>query len=143
MNSGEQTLLPTSYLLLPTSTEGSVMSLYVLSSGLQEALAAGNPQRVLIEFYAKPDGTAYTDEEGLPKRVEFTNEDILMTEGIRLTSEFNSETDLTIGLCPSAQIRFSLLNDQSITSLPRWACSLPKGRTWYGRKSSKWTRTTR
>lgn len=86
--------------------------MYVLSSGLQEALAAGSPQRVLIVFYAKPDGTAYTDEEGLPKPVDFTNEDILMTEGLRLTSEFNSETDLTIGLCPSAQIRFSLLNDQ-------------------------------
>jgi len=79
--------------------------LYELSSGLQEALAAGNPQRVLLEFLFKPDGELY------PQRREFSNEDILMTEGIRLTSEFNSETDLTIGMCPSAQIRFSMLND--------------------------------
>ena len=87
------------------------MPLYVLSDTLQAALAAGSPQRALIEFFEKPDGTAYTDEHGVETVVSFSNEDILMTDGIRLTSEFNSETDMTIGLCPSAQIRFSMLND--------------------------------
>ena len=86
--------------------------MYVLSSTLQAAIDAGNPQRVLIDFFAKPDGEWYTNEQGVVERKSFSNEDILMTDGIRLTSEFNSETDLTIGLCPSAQIRFSMLNDQ-------------------------------
>lgn len=87
------------------------MSLYVLSPTLQAAINAGNPQRVLIDFFAKPDGEWYENDQGVVERRSFSNEDILMTEGIRLTSEFNSETDLTIGMCPSAQIRFSMLND--------------------------------
>lgn len=86
--------------------------MYVLSNTLQAAIDAGSPQRVLIDFFAKPDGEPYLDESGLPTLISFSNEDILMTDGIRLTSEFNSETDLTIGLCPSAQIRFSMLNDR-------------------------------
>lgn len=79
--------------------------MYQISETLQSALSAGNPQRVLIEFTHKPDGTAYS-----PVR-QFSNEDILITDGVKLTSEFNSETDLTIGLCPSAEIRFEMLND--------------------------------
>lgn len=85
--------------------------MYVLSQTLQAAINAGNPQRVLIDFFAKPDGEWYTNDQGVVERRSFSNEDILMTEGIRLTSEFNSETDLTIGMCPSSQIRFSMLND--------------------------------
>ena len=85
--------------------------MYVLSETLQAAIDADAPQRALIEFFEKPDGEDYKDEHGYSAPVVFSNEDILMTDGIRLTSEFNSETDLTIGLCPSAQIRFSMLND--------------------------------
>lgn len=76
-----------------------------LSTTLQAAIASGNRQRVLLEFIAKPDGTAYSPV------VQFSNEDILISDGLKLTEEFNSETDLTIGLCPSAEIRFAMLND--------------------------------
>ena len=79
--------------------------MYQLSQTLQTALSAGNRQRVLIEFTNKPDGTAYSPI------VQFSNEDILITNGVKLTAEFNSETDLTIGLCPSAEIQFDMLND--------------------------------
>ncbi len=77
------------------------------SATLQAAINAGNPQRVLFEFVKKPDGTAYSPA------VQFSNEDILISGGFRLTEEFNSETDLTIGLCPSAEIQFTMLNDNA------------------------------
>lgn len=80
--------------------------MYQFSQTMQTALAAQNPQRVLLEFTRKPNGTAYSPV------VQFSNEDILVTNGVKLTSEFNSETDLTIGLCPSAEIQFSMLNDK-------------------------------
>lgn len=80
--------------------------MYQLSQTLQTAISANAPQRVLLEFTKKPDGTAYVSP------VQFSNEDILVEEGLRLTHQFNSETDLTIGLCPSAEIQFSMLNDQ-------------------------------
>lgn len=70
--------------------------MYTFSQTLQTALAAGNPQRALIEF---EDDTV------------FTNEDIVMSAGIQLSTQFNSDTDLTIGGCPSAEIHFALLND--------------------------------
>lgn len=80
--------------------------MYTFSNTLQTALAAGNPQRVLLEFFKTPDGTAYDPV------VTFTNEDILIDGGVKLSFEFNSETDLTIGKCPSAQITFDMLNDR-------------------------------
>lgn len=80
--------------------------MYVLSSTLQTAISAGNPQRVLIEFITRPDGTAYDPV------VQMSNEHLMMKDGLRLNSEFNSEKDLTIGLCPSAEITFSLVNDE-------------------------------
>lgn len=72
-----------------------------LSTTLATAIAAGNPQRVLLEF------TDYN-----PVR-QFSNEDIFVSNGVQLSAEFNSETDLTIGLCPSAEIQFSMRNDES------------------------------
>lgn len=79
--------------------------MYQFSQTMQTALAAGNPQRVLLEFTHQPDGTAYSPV------VQFSNEDILVTDGVKVSSEFNSETDLTIGLCPSTEIQFTMLND--------------------------------
>ena len=70
--------------------------MYTFSQTLQTALAAHNPQRVLLDF-----GNGVT----------FTNEDIVMSAGVQLDSSFNSETDLTIGLCPSSEIKFAMLND--------------------------------
>lgn len=79
--------------------------MYQISQTLRTAIAAGNPQRVLIEFTNKPDGTAYSPS------VVFSNEDIVVSNGLQLTEEFNPETDLTIGSCPSAEIQFTMLND--------------------------------
>lgn len=79
--------------------------MYKISQTLRTAIAAGNPQRVLIEFTHKPDGTEYSPS------VVFSNEDIVISNGLRLTEEFNPETDLTIGSCPSAEIQFTMLND--------------------------------
>lgn len=70
--------------------------MYEFSETLQTALNANNPQRVLIEFASGE---------------QFTNEDVVMSTGVQVRSEFNSETDLTIGLCPSSEIQFAMLND--------------------------------
>lgn len=80
--------------------------MYQFSQTLATALASNAKQRVLLEFFKRPDGTAYDPV------VQFSNEDILLTSGLHLNTEFNSETDLTIGLCPSAEIQFSMLNDE-------------------------------
>lgn len=78
--------------------------MYTPSETLQTALDAGNPQRVLIEF---------TDDSTTPPTVKtFSNEDIVIADGLRTNRPFNGDEELTIGLCPSAEIRFSLLNDQ-------------------------------
>lgn len=81
--------------------------MYTFSQTLATALAANNPQRVLIEFYKKPDGTAYSPVK------QFSNEDILVSNGVKLTEEINPATDLTIGQCTSAEIQFDMLNDSS------------------------------
>ena len=70
-----------------------------LSTTLAAAIAAGTPQRVLLEF------TDYTPVK------QFSNEDIFVSDGLQLSAEFNSEKDLTVGKCPSAQIQFTMRND--------------------------------
>ena len=72
--------------------------MYTISTTLQNALTAGTPQRVLLEF---------TDASA-----DFSNEDISITTGLELNEMFCSETDITAGLCPSAEIRFDMLNDE-------------------------------
>jgi len=83
-------------------TEATVQT---LSTTLRNAINAGKPQRVLLEFFKKPDGSSYSSVK------QFGNEDIVISNGLRLDFDFNSETDLTIGLCPSAEIQFTMLND--------------------------------
>lgn len=73
--------------------------MYQLSQTLAAAIAAGNPQRVLIEF---------TDYDPV---VQFSNEDIVISNGLHLSEEFNTDTDLTIGQCTSAEISFAMWND--------------------------------
>jgi len=73
-----------------------------LSETMQAAREAGNPERILLEF-TDPDTSAVTT---------FSNEEIAVTAGVRLSTPFNLEDELTIGLCPSAEISFSLLNDE-------------------------------
>lgn len=71
--------------------------MYTVSQTLQAAIANGTPQRVLLEFTVA--------------NASFSNEDIVVSTGVELNEMFNSETDLTIGKCPSAEIRFDMLND--------------------------------
>lgn len=66
-----------------------------ISTALRNAINAGNPQRVLLVF---------GDDE-------FTNEDIMISKGLTLNEEFNTDENLTIGSCPSSVISFDLLND--------------------------------
>lgn len=73
--------------------------MYQLSQTLSAAIAAGNPQRVLIEFM---------DYDPV---VQFSNEDIVISNGLHMAAEFNAETDIAIGQCPSAEISFTLWND--------------------------------
>ena len=80
--------------------------MYQFSTTLSQALASNAKQRVLLEFFKRPNGAAYNPV------VQFSNEDILISDGIRLTTEFNSETDVAIGLCPSAELQFKMLNDE-------------------------------
>jgi len=66
-----------------------------LSTALRNAIDAGNPQRVLLVF---------GDDE-------FSNEDIVITNGVTLNEEFITEENITIGQCPSSVISFDMLND--------------------------------
>jgi len=66
-----------------------------VSTALRTAINAGNPQRILLVF----------------EDTEFTNEDIVITKGLTLDEEFNTEEDIAIGSCPSSVISFDLLND--------------------------------
>lgn len=66
-----------------------------ISTALQTAINAGNPQRVLLKFGNN----------------ELSNEDILISAGIELDENWNTDEDFAIGNCPSATLRFALLND--------------------------------
>lgn len=74
----------------------------VLSQTMQTAMAAGNPQRILLEF-TDPDTSEQTT---------MSNEEIAISQGVRWSAAFNGDEELTFGLCPSAEISFTLLNDQ-------------------------------
>jgi len=76
--------------------------MYTPSETLQTALDAGNPQRILLEFTDPDSG----DVEA------FSNEDIDISDGLRVNRTFNGDEELTVGLCPSAEVQFSLLNDE-------------------------------
>ena len=76
--------------------------MYTPSETLRAALAAGNPQRVLLEFTDPDTGETET----------FSNEDIDISDGLHTNRPFNGDEELTVGLCPSAEVRFTLLNDQ-------------------------------
>ena len=79
--------------------------MYSIPNTLQTALANGTPQRVLIEFTKKPNGTAYNPV------VQYSNEDILVDTGVELDETFQSEEDFAVGGTPSAEIRFTMVND--------------------------------
>ena len=76
--------------------------MYTPSETLQAALAADSSQRVLLEF-TDPDTSEVET---------FSNEHINISDGVRLNRPFNGDEELTVGLCPSAEISFSLLNDE-------------------------------
>ena len=66
------------------------------SNTFRTAVANGNKQRMVFQFTS---GTI------------ISNEDIDIESGVDFHETFCSETDLTIGLCPSSEISFVLLND--------------------------------
>ncbi len=70
--------------------------MYAVSTALRNAIDAGNPQRILLDF----GGTSV-----------FSNEEIAITDGVNFTEMFTTGDDLTIGCCPSTELSFSLLND--------------------------------
>ena len=72
--------------------------MYTLSSTLAAALEAKTPQRVLLKFVS--DNAA------------FSNEDILVSAGVDFDEIFSTGADPEIGACPSAEIRFNMLNDE-------------------------------
>jgi len=91
-----------------------------LSTTLTAAIAAGNPQRVLLEFL--------DDEGDVQTNGTFSNEEIVVNRGIHLTMPFNAEKELTLGMCPSVQITFALLNDvRQLTEFTFGEC-----RAWIG-----------
>lgn len=69
--------------------------MYQVSQTLRNAIDNGTPQRVLLEF----------------QDAVFSNEDIVVSTGIELNEIFISDTDLTLGKCPSAEITFDLINE--------------------------------
>lgn len=69
-----------------------------LSDTLAAAMAADKPQRILLEF---------PDENG----VVMSNEEIVMNRGLQVSAPLNADKELTLGMCPSVEARFSLLND--------------------------------
>ena len=68
--------------------------MYSASSAFRQAVANGNPQMALLLF---PDCV-------------FSNRDLDMEKGIEFNDYFNTEDDLTVGLTPSNEISFSILN---------------------------------
>ena len=66
------------------------------SEAFRTAYANGAPQRMAFRF---TNGTIVS------------NEDIDIEAGVSFNEIFCSETDLAIGLCPSSEISFTLLND--------------------------------
>lgn len=67
-----------------------------VSQAFKTAVANGNPQRIVFQF---DSGTI------------ISNEDVDVESGVDFHETFCSETDLTIGLCPSSELSFNLLND--------------------------------
>ena len=77
-----------------------------LSTKMQNAIAAGAPQRFMLEF---PDSQG---RYGASYVTIFSNEEISVSAGVRMDAAFNSDQELTIGSCPSTEIQFTLLNDK-------------------------------
>lgn len=97
------------------------------SAALTAAIAAGKPQRVLLEFM---------DSSGNVTRT-FSNEDVAVDRGVTLRETFNGDTDLSVGQCPSATLRFTLLNDANqITSF-----EFGKFKAWLGARIDTGTPT--
>ena len=76
--------------------------MYTPSQTMQAAMMADKPQRILLEF-TDPDTSEVT---------VMSNEEVAVNSGVEWSAAFNGEEELTFGLCPSAQISFTLLNDE-------------------------------
>ena len=71
--------------------------MYTIPTTLQTALTNKTPQRVLIEFANKT----------------FSNEKVAVSSGVELDETFQSADDFTVGGTPSAEIQFTLINENS------------------------------
>ena len=70
------------------------------AQAFEAALAARRPQRIRVVF-----------AEGTADEVEFGNDMISSMAGVTFHSSVNSETNLAIGLCPAAQVSFTIINN--------------------------------
>lgn len=70
-----------------------------VSQAFHDAVSRGEEQRVLIRF---DDGTV------------FCNEDISVSQGLAFDEPFNTDTDLTMGGCPSSTLQFTAINDKRL-----------------------------
>lgn len=70
-----------------------------VSQAFHDAVKRGEEQRGLIWF---DDGTV------------FTNEDISVNQGLAFDEPLNTDTDLTIGGCPSSTLQFAVINDNRL-----------------------------
>jgi len=68
---------------------------YNVSNAFHQAVAQGKPQMAMLIF---PDAV-------------FTNPDINVDNGIEFGDYFNTNEDVSIGMAPSNELRFSLFND--------------------------------
>lgn len=85
--------------------------MYTLSSTLAAALEARTPQRVLLKFVT--EDAAFSNASILnPDCAVFSNEDIVVSSGVDFDEIFTTGADPEIGVCPSAEIRFDMLNDE-------------------------------
>lgn len=102
-----------------------------ISETLQAAIQDGKPQRFLLEF---PDANGSYQDDDVTR---FSNEDIAVDQGVRLNAPYNAEEELTIGSCPSAELQFSLLNDErQIASFTFGEC-----KAWLGARIDSGTPT--
>lgn len=72
--------------------------MYDCSNAFHAAVAAGNKQIALLIF----------------NDCVFTDDDIVIDQGIEFDDNFNTEEDISIGQTPSNEIRFSLVNENRL-----------------------------
>lgn len=73
------------------------------AAAFDAALAAKRPQRIRVVF-----------AEGTADEVEFGNSEISAVSGVHFRESVNSETNLSVGLCPAASVDFTIINTGAV-----------------------------